>query len=193
MSDDTTTKKEETTSEKKEETKEETKKEEVKVDTPSSPEAAFKALCDDKNPINWIMLYSNGGKLAVHSAGAKGLEEFRGHFKEECLQWGCIKVLGVDQQQNVTSKRPKYVQVSYVGKSVKASQRGPALQLKKQVADVFKGVALTLEFSECAAPPPDLTMKKVGQSLLASGGAHKPTHYDFGNDEKIDIKELDNK
>jgi hypothetical protein len=33
-------------------------------------------------------------------------------------------------------------------------------------------------------------MKSVGQALLAAGGAHKPTHYDFGNDEKIDIKGL---
>jgi hypothetical protein len=62
------------------------------------------------------MLYANSGKLAVHAVGTKGLEEFKGSFKEDAIQWGCIKVLGVDQQQNVTSKRPKYVQISYVGK-----------------------------------------------------------------------------
>jgi hypothetical protein len=34
-------------------------------------------------------------------------------------------------------------------------------------------------------------MKNIGVALLRSGGAHKPTHYDFG-DDKIPLTECKN-
>jgi len=34
----------------------------------------------------------------------------------------------------------------------------------------------------------DISAKEIVSKLCASGGAHKPTYYAFGNDEKIDLE-----
>jgi hypothetical protein len=46
--------------------------------------------------------------------------------------------LGVDQQQNVTSKRPKYVLITFIGKGVSALRKGLILQKKGEIDNTFK-------------------------------------------------------
>ncbi len=53
-----------------------------------------------------------------------------------------------------------------------------------------QGVTCTLQYSDCAAPPENLTHLAVGKALLAAGGAHKPVYYDFGGGEHHPLKQL---
>merc|ERR1719223_1831068 len=59
-----------------------------------------------------------------------------------------------------------------------------ALSRKKPVSKLFKSPSATCDVND------EVTMNDVGLKLLTSGGAHKPTYYDFGNGEKIDLKDL---
>eukprot|EP00466_Bigelowiella_natans_P012123 jgi/Bigna1/85963/estExt_fgenesh1_pg.C_70126 len=69
------------------------------------------------------------------------------------------------------------VQVNFVGANVPAMRRMMALSGKKSVSKVCKGVALVIQ----ATKPDEITTKELANSLLAAGGAHKPSFYDFGN------------
>jgi len=127
------------------------------------------------------------GDLSVHATGT-GLASFTEAFQDDQVQFGCIKVMGVDEQENVTSKRPKYVQINWVGTKVPAMKKMGALAYKDKVADVFKGVGVRIDVA--GAKTLDLlSMRNIGVELLRCGGAHKPTKYDFG-DEAIPVDEV---
>jgi len=160
---------------------------------PATPLEAWKALVDEKNPVNWIILgFDSSKNLMVQHVGAGGLNELKEKLDEKEIQFAAIKVVGVDTQQNVTSKRPKYISITFIGKSVSAMKKGLVLSKKSDIDKIFQGVALSLQYSNSTAPPADLTQKTIGKALLAAGGAHKPKHYEFGADEKISIAELYN-
>jgi len=155
----------------------------------TTPSQAWKALTDDKDPTNWIICGFDASKnIQVQSTGHGGLTELKTHFDEKQVHVAAIKVLGVDQQQNVTSKRPKYVLITFIGKSVSALRKGLILQKKGEIDNTFKGVTCLLQYSDCAAPPKELNHLGVGKALLAAGGAHKPVFYDYGGGEHLPLK-----
>jgi len=95
-------------------------------------------------------------------------------------------VKGVDQQENLVSVRPKVVRISFTGAKAPPKKRSRILATKSQVDKLFTGVAVDLQFTTQS----EVTAINVAKRLLASGGAHKPTHYEFGPDEKIKISEI---
>jgi len=160
-----------------------------------SPSGAWKNLTDDKDPTNWVMMGFDASKnMQVLNTGHAGLNELKTHFDEKQVHVAALKVVGVDQQQNVTSKRPKYVLITFIGKSVSPLRKGLILQKKAEIDNTCKGVTCLLQYSDCAAPPKELTHLAVGKALLAAGGAHKPVFYDFGGNEHLALKSIyDNK
>ena len=78
------------------------------------------------------------------------------------------------------------MQLNWVGPNVPAEKRSAALSGKQAIAALLKGVQVTID----ATGEDDFTAVLIGKALLQCGGAHKPTHYDFGNGETITIEEL---
>ena len=151
-------------------------------------EALWKQLTDQKNvdpSLGWALFEVENDQVVVVAQGV-GLESFRGAFDDNKIQWGVLKVSGVDQQDNVTSSRAKYVQVNWVGPNVPARKRSGALAGKSAIAQVLKGVQVTID----ATSADDFTGITIGKSLLQCGGAHKPTFYDFGNGETVPLSDL---
>jgi len=115
-----------------------------------------------------------------------GLNSFKDAFEDTKNQWGVIKVFGVDQQDNVTSKRPKYVRVNWVGPRVPAKLRSGALSGKPAVAALLQGAQVTIDSND----RDELSAHAIAKTLLQCGGAHKPTHYDFGGGEEVSLVDL---
>jgi len=157
----------------------------------ATPSSAWKALTDDKDPTNWIVMGFDGSKnMVVQKTGNGGLTELKTHFDEKQVHVAAIKVVGVDQQQNVTSRRPKYVLITFIGKGVSPLRKGLILQKKGEIDIVCKGITCLLQYSDCVSPPKELTHLALGKSLLAAGGAHKPVFYDFGGGEHHSLKNI---
>jgi hypothetical protein len=154
--------------------------------------AAWKALTDDKDPTNWILLgFDQQRNMHVQAHGQSGLVDLKSHMTDDkAVQVAVLKVVGVDVQQNVTSRRPKYVRLIYVGRHVSALRKGIPLQKKAELDKLMQGTVAELQFSDCEAPPPTMTHLAIGKSLLAAGGAHKPVYYDFGNNEHLSLKKV---
>ena len=151
-------------------------------------DALWKQLTDQKNvdpSLGWALFEVENDQVVAVAQGV-GLESFRGAFDDNKIQWGVVKVSGVDQQDNVTSSRSKYVQVNWVGPNVPARKRSGALAGKQYIAQLLKGVQVTID----ATSSDDFSAVVIGKALLQCGGAHKPTHYDFGNGETIALTDL---
>jgi len=134
---------------------------------------------------NWAIFEVNGDTPVGISSGI-GLSPFAEAFDDHKIQWGVLNVYGVDQQDNVTSRRPKYVLVNWVGPRVPAMKRLGALQGKNAITSLLQGVQASIDCNDRT----ELNMTAIGKTLLQCGGAHKPTHYDFGGGEQVTLTDL---
>mmetsp|Transcript_11165 Transcript_11165/g.16021 ORF Transcript_11165/g.16021 Transcript_11165/m.16021 type:complete len:149 (+) Transcript_11165:39-485(+) len=147
--------------------------------------SGWKVVSDQKSDAGaWVISDADGNET---DSGTDGLASLASKFVENQVQFAAIRVCGVDEQENVTSTRPKIVRINWVGKKVPAMKKMSALQGKQKMSDLWNGCAVEVE----ANTQDDLTMKAVGVELLRCGGAHKPTHYDFG-DDKIPLSDCKN-
>jgi len=106
-----------------------------------------------------------------------------GKLDDSKVQFGAFQVFGVDQHESLASKRSKICWFTWVGKSVGVLVKAKVSVQKPDVAKVFEGAALALEISD----PNELEAQHVAGALLKSGGAHKPTYYDFGGGVKYEL------
>jgi len=145
----------------------------------------WQAITQQNPEDNWAVFEVQGDSVQGVAKGT-GLDDMKQHLDDAKIQWAVINVIGVDQQDNVTSKRPKYVQINWVGPRVPAMKRMGALSGKAAVAALFKGVQVTIDSNDRE----ELTTRTIGKALLQCGGAHKPTHYDFGGNNTVPIEDL---
>eukprot|EP00456_Euglypha_rotunda_P007157 TRINITY_DN1125_c0_g2_i11.p1 TRINITY_DN1125_c0_g2~~TRINITY_DN1125_c0_g2_i11.p1 ORF type:complete len:157 (+),score=42.56 TRINITY_DN1125_c0_g2_i11:127-597(+) len=150
----------------------------------SGCEGAYKAVADLKSETNWATYELEGKTLKNTGSGSGGLEELKKQLDESKVQFGCFQVFGVDQQENLSSKRAKLVWFTWVGGKVSVLVKARVSVQKPEIATVFPGAALALELSKID----DLNAKDVSAALLKSGGAHKPTYYDFGGGEQYKLE-----
>jgi len=150
-------------------------------------EEAFKEVTDLKNETNWMLIGFPGKNLELIGKGSGGIDELAGKFDEKEIMWAALMVKGVDQQENVTSVRPKIVRISFNGKNVPVMKRNRTLQFKAPVDKLFQGCAIDYQCSLVTEVEP----LGIAMKLLASGGAHKPTHWDFGT-QSVTLKEAQN-
>lgn len=93
------------------------------------------------------------------------------------MYFGAFRVFGVDNRENVTSKRLKVVSFVYIPDTAGGVTRGKALAQRANFQKMLQGVAMDLDVGSDLKT---LESKEIIKRLLAAGGAHKPTHYDFG-------------
>ena len=146
----------------------------------------FAAFAKEDDPRNWFLVPLAGRKLGAAESGTGGFAEFVGALDNKKIQFCAIKVAAVDEQENVTSKRQKVVRIDWIGPNVSPLGRGAALQNKPHVAAAYQGCQAEIQSDGDMSM---LTPKFVCQKLLKAGGAHKPTYYDFG-DQQIPLADL---
>ena len=139
-------------------------------------------VCNDNSPTNWCILEVEGEEVSGVSSGS-GLSALIEALDETKCQWAGFMAYGID---DVSSKRPKSIQINWVGPRVSPMKRMGALSGKAAASQLLQGMALTLDCNDKA----DLTMEDLARQLLACGGAHKPTYYDFGNEETITLEAI---
>jgi hypothetical protein len=142
----------------------------------SGCEGAYKGVADLKSETNWATFELDGKTLKSTGSGSGGIEELAKQLEEGKVQFGCFQVFGVDQQENLSSKRSKLIWFTWVGPKVSVLVKARVSVQKPEVAAVFPGAALALELTQTS----ELDPKAISKALLRSGGAHKPTYYDFG-------------
>ena len=152
--------------------------------------AFFKALSENKQNAegeeNWVILDLEGKEKLNDTAKGVGLKAFVEALSDAKIQYGAIKVVGVDNRETVTSKRPKWVQINWVGSKVAPMARVGALSSKSAANKILQGMGVTIDCNDRN----DLTMNNIGLELLKSGGAHKPTIYNFGGEEQIELSNI---
>lgn len=152
-----------------------------------APRTIYQRMIDNQqSDYNWMIL-EVGSDLAVKCVNTGlGIDKLQSSFQDTNIQWAVLLVLAVDQQDNVTSRRTKLVQVNWVGRRVPPMKKMGALSGKSAVTNFAQGVHVTIDCNDRE----DLTMIVVGKALLQNSGAHKPSHYEFGGGGSIDLNEL---
>jgi len=144
-------------------------------------------LTDQKGDTNWILWgFEDKTRLVVLGKGKGGLPELVSNLDESRVSFAGLKVIGVDAQPNLTSHRNKFVFITYTGSSVAALTKAKVSIQKDVVYAQCNGVTAQVQAND----KEHLEPKEIGSILIRSGGAHKPTHYDFGGDVTISIQEL---
>lgn len=134
----------------------------------------------------WVVADEKGEELA-NGTGLGELTSFLDGAADKVL-FIAYRVNGVDEQENVTSTRPKIVRINWVGAKVPAMKKMGALAGKATISNLWNGIAVEVEANKTS----ELSMNTIAVELLRSGGAHKPTKYDFG-DGDIPLGDVANK
>jgi len=152
---------------------------------PASPGAGWKAVSSQQSEAGvWVVADDKGEEIGVGS----GLQSLRESLDSSRVLFAAIRVMGVDAQENVTSKRPKITRINWVGLKVPTMKKMGALSGKAKIAEQWPGTAAAVD----ATSQESLDMNSLAVELLRIGGAHKPTHYDFG-DCSIPLSEVKNR
>jgi len=148
--------------------------------TDASLKRGWDDLTAKEGKINWIVFAFENDKSAklVHAGeGAGGIDELKGQLKEDGIFYGAFKVVGVDNRETTVSRRPKYIWFTFIGSKVPVLRKAKTSTQKPEVAKFFASAQLNLELGSVD----DLSKLEVAKKLLASGGAHTPTHYEFAD------------
>jgi len=152
---------------------------------PSAPGAGWAKVSSQQSEAGeWVVADEKGQEIGV-GFGIKSLAE---SLDSSRVLFAAIRIMGVDAQENVTSKRPKITRINWVGAKVPTMKKMGALSGKARIAELWPGTAAAMD----ATSQEGLDMNSIAVELLRSGGAHKPTHYDFG-DCSIPLSEVKNR
>lgn len=119
-----------------------------------------------------------GGRGAETADGC-GTESLLAALDPTLIQFCAINVHGVDKKDTVTSTRPKFVRINWVGCKVPAMKKMGALQGKQKIAEMWNGCSIEIDLSESSDK--ETLCNEMKTELLRCGGAHKPNSYDFGD------------
>jgi len=143
--------------------------------------AVWDELLADDAKTNWLTVSVDGKRVAYLESGTGGIEEFKNSLSDDQILFGIIKVIALDVKKNVTSKRTKFIFVTWVGVNVSVLKKARVSVQTEEVKTMFPGVSISIQAdSKDSFDPTDLT-----KAFLKVGGAHKPTQYKFAEDIEI--------
>ena len=114
------------------------------------------------------------------ASGTGGLAEFCATLKDDAIHFGGFVIYGVDVRGNVTSRREKFVQVTWVGANVRVMDKSKVSGQRSAAMAYFRGYHIAYQIMD--GDRDDISEAELGKKLLQVGGAHKPKYYDFGGD-----------
>jgi hypothetical protein len=143
---------------------------------PSDLGDIWQKIIGDDDPTTWLVCeYSSDGKaLEVKSTGTVGLTEFKAALGDQ-LAWGGFRCTAVDDRQNTTSKRAKFVFVQFMPGTAPAMRKAKMGSHKGLLKDILTGAHLDLAVDD----KDDITEGDLVSRLQAATGAHKPNGYEF--------------
>jgi hypothetical protein len=145
------------------------------------PDGDAWAKCQDSNdPTNWVILsFVEGSKTDMTSAcGTGGLAEFVATLQDDQIHYAAFVIYGVDERGNVTSRREKFVSVTWVGENVKVMAKSKVSGQRSAAMAYFSGAHIAYQIMD--GDRDDISEAELQKKLLQVGGAHKPKYYDFG-------------
>jgi len=158
--------------------------------TDSSLRTAWDDLTSKEGKTNWILFSFENDKsikLTTSGTGSGGLDELKSSLSEDHIHYGAFRVIGVDRRENsVESRRPKFIWFTWIGSRVSVLKKARVSTQKPDLAKFFQSAQLNFELSSAD----DLSKNEVGKRLLASGGAHKPTFYEFADSDTLNISDI---
>jgi len=157
--------------------------------TDASLKKAWDEMTAKEGKTNWILFAfesDKSTKLVAAGEGAGGIDELKTHLKEEGVFYGAFRVVGVDNRETTVSRRPKYIWFTFIGSRVAVLKKAKTSTQKPEVAKFFASAQMNIELSSVD----DLTKNEVAKKLLGSGGAHKPTHYEFAENDNLAIGDI---
>lgn len=140
--------------------------------------AAHQRVCLQGEPNTFALFATTGNVLSVSKLGA-GLAAMKPLLVDNQVIFGSFRVTAIDQRQPLTSRRAKQVALTWVGPRLSALRKAHVSAEKTAVLGLLLGIGVTID----ASTTEDLSMGVIADKLLRVGGAHRPTHYEFGPDE----------
>lgn len=158
------------------------------VDT-SDPEirSTWDEMTAENSEKNYLVLnFADKKTLKISSSGTGGIEELRSKFDPDEVMFAILKVDALDVKKNVTSRRTKFIFLTWIGPNVSVLKKARVSIQSSDVKDAFPGLALQIDIYE----QEDLDAIQVVKNLLKVGGAHTPTHYKLGPNIEISVSDL---
>ncbi|CAB9523382.1 saccharopine dehydrogenase [Seminavis robusta] len=131
-------------------------------------------------------------KMELYSMGKGGRNKVEELLLPEThrVLTGAFLASAIDERGSIVSVRRKYIHVIWVGTRVGIMIKGKVnTSLTQPFKDVFPGCAHYVQLSD--GDVDDLQAELLEKTLLAAGGAHKPTRYSFTNRTLIGSLSLD--
>ena len=108
--------------------------------------------------------------------GAGGLAECLSRTTDDRVYWGGFRVLAVDSQRGVVSRRPKHCFFMLAGEATPLRVKARGLLHMGAIAAVLQQAHVSFEVEHVD----ELSPQRVVEKLLQCGGAHKPNGWEFG-------------
>jgi len=148
------------------------------VDISDSVTSAWDEVLDDNTETNWMLAgYSENGKsVEMKSKGTGGFTEFKDTLAGMSeITYGGFRCIAVDDRGNTVSKRAKFITVTTVPEGTPVMKKARVGTHSGAVLQAIHGghVALRLDSVD------ELDQASLESQLLAAGGSHKPTSFEF--------------
>lgn len=121
-------------------------------------------------------------KVVVQAEGSTNVQGAMAYLSDDQLQFGCMKVVGVDTKGAVVSSRVKIIFFQWTGPNVSKIAFSRYGGVKATVSS-YCNPHLTFEIYDRG----ELTEAEIELRLRQAGGAHQPDSYKFGSSDSVTI------
>jgi len=129
-----------------------------------------------------IFVLENKNNMNLHASGKGGRQRvseiLNNNDCDDKVMVGAFLALAIDERGSVVSTRQKYIHFLWVGPNVGVMVKGRVNSLSGAFRDKFPACVIYLQLM---ADLDQLEEQVLEKNLLACGGAHKPSRYDFTN------------
>mmetsp|Transcript_1495 Transcript_1495/g.3519 ORF Transcript_1495/g.3519 Transcript_1495/m.3519 type:complete len:166 (+) Transcript_1495:158-655(+) len=159
------------------------------TDNPALREA-WHEVANKDTATNWCLLEFDGASknMKVAGQGCGGLEELKSHLSDDAVAFGAFRVIGVDDRSTTTSRRPKFVFITWLGPNVSVLKKARVSIQRAQVMKVFDGIQIAYDIPDRDS----FTKEEIIKLLCTAGGAHKPTYYEFAEGDQLALDFYEN-
>jgi len=153
---------------------------------PFELEDGWQRVCEASFEQNWVLCSydrEDNCKIEVVGEGTGGLTECLANTTDDRVYWGGFRVVAVDSQRGVVSRRPKHCFFMLAGPATPLKVKTRGLLHMGAIAAVLQQAHISFEVENVD----ELSHQRVAEKLLQCGGAHKPNSWEFGDGESFHL------